>query len=100
MQVIITCYGSSLILNDCKKYWKSGNFRANFIFGNSVKRHICDAKNSRLWHYLHISVNWHFARILYSRSFAYAKFSENKTLAKISELTVSHDNSYVQITSI
>ena len=32
-------------------------FRDNFIFANSVKRHICDAKNSRLTHNFHISVN-------------------------------------------
>ena len=25
-------------------YCKSGNIRENFIFANSVKRHICDAK--------------------------------------------------------
>ena len=25
-------------------YCKSGNFRENFIFANSVKRYICDAK--------------------------------------------------------
>ena len=38
-------------------YCKFGNFRENFIFANSVKRHICDVKNSRLSHDLHISVN-------------------------------------------
>ena len=37
-------------------YCKSGNFRENFNFANSVKRHICDAKNLRLAHDLHISV--------------------------------------------
>ena len=26
-------------------YCKSGKFRVNFIFANSVKRHICDAKS-------------------------------------------------------
>ena len=29
----------------------------NFIFANSLKRHICDVKNSRLGHDLPISVN-------------------------------------------
>ena len=29
-------------------YCKSGNFHENFIYVNSVKRHICDDKNSRL----------------------------------------------------
>ena len=38
----------------CCKY---GNFRENFIFANSFKRHICDVKNSRLGHDLPISVN-------------------------------------------
>ena len=37
-------------------YCKSGNFRENFIFVNSVKRHTCDIKNSRLGQDLPISV--------------------------------------------
>ena len=32
-------------------------FRKNFIFANSVKRHICDAKNSQIGHDLRILVN-------------------------------------------
>ena len=39
------------------KYCKFGNFRENFIFTNSVKRHIFDVKISRLMHDLPISVN-------------------------------------------
>ena len=39
------------------RYCKSGNFRETFIFANGVKRHICEAENSRLGHDLHISVN-------------------------------------------
>ena len=38
-------------------YCKFGNFREHFIFANSAKRHICDVKESRLWHDLPISVN-------------------------------------------
>ena len=34
-----------------------GNFCGHFIFANSVKRHICDVKNSRLGHDLPTSVN-------------------------------------------
>ena len=34
-----------------------GNFRENFIFANSVKRHICDVKNSQLGLDLSSSVN-------------------------------------------
>ena len=40
-----------------KKYCKSGNFGENFIFANSIKRHICDINISRLGHDLIISVN-------------------------------------------
>ena len=39
------------------QYCKSGKFRENFIFAICVKRHICDAKNSRIWHDLPKSVN-------------------------------------------
>ena len=38
-------------------YCKSESFRENFIFVNSIKRHICDIKNLRLGHDLPISVN-------------------------------------------
>ena len=68
----------------------SGNFRGNFIFANSVKRHISDVKNSQPGHDLPVSVNGsHLAisRVLFSRNFAYAKFRENKILAQISEFT-------------
>ena len=37
-------------------YCKSGNFRENFIFANSVKNHICDAKYSRIGHDFSISL--------------------------------------------
>ena len=47
----------------------------NFIFANSVKRHICDANNSRLGHDLPISVNdrlkgLYFHETSHMRSFA------------------------------
>ena len=43
---------------DCSpKYSKFRNFRKNFLFENSVKRHICDVKYSLLRHVLPISVN-------------------------------------------
>ena len=44
------------VSSESAKYCKFGNFRENFIFANSVKRHICDVKNSRLSHDLQISV--------------------------------------------
>ena len=65
------------------KYCKSGNFCENFIVGNSVKRHFCDAKNSQLGHDLHISVN---NRVI--SAFRKDFFRESITLAKISEFTV------------
>ena len=38
-------------------YYRCGNFRENFTFVNSIKRHISDAKKSRLWQDLPISIN-------------------------------------------
>ena len=80
------------------KYCKFGNFRENFIFANSVKRHICDVKNSRLRHDIPISVN---DRVIspFREDFVFTKLRENKTLAKISEFTVGvkirgHKESY------
>ena len=32
------------IVDPSHSYCKSGNFRENFIFANSVKRHTCDVK--------------------------------------------------------
>ena len=37
-------------------YCRFGNFRENFIFANSIKRHISDVKNSRLRQDLPISI--------------------------------------------
>ena len=38
-------------------YCRFGNFRENFIFANSIKRHISDERNSRLRQDLPISIN-------------------------------------------
>ena len=38
-------------------YCKYVNFRENFIFAKSVKRHICNVKNLQLGHDLPLSVN-------------------------------------------
>ena len=67
-------------------YCKSRIFCENFVFANSIKRHICDAKNSRLGHDLPISVN---DRVIsaFREDF---KFRENIALVKISEFTVSN----------
>ena len=75
----------------CGNYCKSGNFRENFIFVNSVKLHICDVKHLQLGHDP-ISVNdiliSPFREDFISRNFAFAKFRGNKPLAKILEFTV------------
>ena len=60
-------------------YCKFGNFRENFIFANSVKRHICDAQTSRLRHDLLISVN---DRVILS-------FHEGLTFTKLRTCEVS-----------
>ena len=65
----------------CKsEYCKFENFHENYIFANSVKRHICDVKP--------------FREGLFSRKFARVKFRENKILAKISKLTVCDFGTY------
>ena len=73
-------------------YCRFGNFREDFIFANSIKKHISYVKKSRLRQDLHISINDRvilpFREGLFSRNFANAKFRENKVLAKISEFTV------------
>ena len=56
-------------------YCKSGNFRDNFIFANSVKRHICDAKNSRLGHGVSLSVDDRVIS-LFLEGFILTKFRE------------------------
>ena len=47
----------SIRMGKSSEYCTSGNFRENFIFANSVKRHIYDVKYSRLGHDFSISVN-------------------------------------------
>ena len=74
--------------------WKCGNFRENFIFTNSFKRHPFDVENSRLGYDQPISINDRVNSpfrecIIFRKLDAYAKFHENKTLAKKSKFTVS-----------
>ena len=72
-----------------KKVWHWKHIVNLEIFANSIKRHICDVRNSQLWHDIHIS-EWfcHLTRVLFPWNFAYAKFRKNKTLTKIYESTV------------
>ena len=38
------------ITKHCSKHCKVRNFEEKFIFANSVNRHVCHVKKSRLWH--------------------------------------------------
>ena len=62
----------------------------NFIFANSVKRHICDVKILQIGHDLPISINdiliSPFREDFIFMKLAYAKFRKNKTLAKFPNL--------------
>ena len=70
-------------------YCKLGNFAENFIFANSVKRHIYHVKNSLLGDDFLTSVNDRLI-LTFHKDFIFTKLRtcENKTLAKISEFTV------------
>ena len=63
---------------------KSGIFCESFIISNSVKRHFCQVKNSRLWHDLPLSVHVNDRLILlfrdcfiFMQSYAKKKTREN-----------------------
>ena len=67
------------------KYCKLGNFRKNFIFAKSLKRHTCDVQNSQLSHDLPksqrqsdftISRGSYFQETLHMRSFTKIKPSQ------------------------
>ena len=68
-------------------YCKSGDFCENFIFANSVKRHICDDKNLRLGQVLIILISKRQSDFANLRGFYFHETS-HKTLMKISEFTV------------
>ena len=63
--------------------------RENFFFVNSVKRHICDVKNSRLGHDLTISVNNRVILPFHEVFIFICEVSQKQTLAKICEFIVS-----------
>ena len=73
------------------RYCRFGNFRENFIFANSIKRHIRDVKNSQIRQDLPISINDRvilpFREGFIFTKLHYAKFSENiKSSRKFSNL--------------
>ena len=73
-----------------KDYCRFGNFREDFIFANSITRHISDVKNSLIRQDLPKSINVRvilpFREGLFSRNFAYAKFREIKSSRKFPNL--------------
>ena len=92
-----------VFVNKSHWYCKVGNFREKIIFPNSVKRHICDVKNSRLGHDLAISINNRVISAFgedFIFSNLYAKFRENKVLAKIFEFTVLIGSSKLKLLAI
>ena len=58
---------------------KFENFRHNFTFANSDKKHICGVKKSQLWHDLPLSVN----NIMISQGFYFHETSHMRSFAKI-----------------
>ena len=72
------------------EYCKFGNFRENFIFANSGKRHICHGKMSRLRHELIDRVISPGREGIIFTKLRICEVSRNKTLAKISEFTVKN----------
>ena len=96
----------------CRKlYYKSVNFCENFNFTNSVKRHFCGAKNSRLVHDLPISVidsvispfreDFIFTKITPSRKFPNLQFyaSLNTKLCLKLHLSFNPKNNNSKISS-
>ena len=92
-----SCRASLLLLEctpeyikTCKRFYHVWVIVNSDVFAKSVKRHICQSKNSQLGHDLSTSVNdlviSHFCEGFSSRDFASANFLRNKTVAKISEL--------------
>ena len=80
------------------KYCKSEIFAKILFFANSVKRHICDAKNSRLGHDLYIAVNdrvisafrkdFYFHEISHMRSFTKIKPSRKFSNLQYTEISL------------
>ena len=56
-QVLLTIKQASLPIHNLLEVLQIQKFWENFIFENSIKRHICNIKNSRLGHDIPISVN-------------------------------------------
>ena len=69
-------------------YTKFRNFRDNFVFAKSIKRHLSDAQNSRLRHDLLISVNNRVIMLFREGYFYFHETSHMRNFAKISEFSV------------
>ena len=101
------CFNTRLDFVSISAYCITENFRENLIFANSVKRHSCDAKNSRLVHDLPISVidgvisrGFYFQETLHMKipefTVCISDFRENFSLIQGTGTSVS----YVHISSI
>ena len=81
------------------RYCKFRNFRENFIFANSVKRLICDVKNSRLGYdlppLLNVRVISPFPEgIIFTKLIASAKFGEKRPSRKLLNLQYNFKNEH------
>ena len=89
-----------LLHKHCCIYCKFWNFRENFIFAKSIKRHICDVKNSRLGHDLPTSVKdiviSPFRDDSIFTKLRICEVRENKTIGKISKFTVAKTAKHLQ----
>ena len=81
--VFDTCFATQYLVSFLVlyKYCKPGNFRDNFIFANSVKIHICDAKIATRTCFTYISKRQSDFGI--SRGFYFHETSHRRSFAKI-----------------
>ena len=64
-------------------YCKFENFRKNFIFTSSIKRHICDVKNSQPGHDLPILTSTKNASLIITDFLAMIKENEQRRTASL-----------------
>ena len=79
------------IYSNLTYYCRFGNFRENFIFANSVKRHICDAQSWRQRHDLNVSVN-NRLNLIFREGFIFTKLRICEVSRKFPNLQYSIQN--------
>ena len=82
LRLYVPVYHSSACWDDflyscVEQFCRFRNFRENFIFANSTKRHISDVKNSRLRQDLPISINKRVI-FLFREGFIFTKLGISK----------------------